>query len=249
VKIKRVINWAGAAILGIASLSTQAAVISLFEYGFNIDGVVSDIFNGGAVPGEVNVGGFNVGTGLGTITATISGAGAHSFDAFFDHDIDQLLNFYFNEIGATGGGAAATGQSWEIDEPGFGSPMPGTAGSPYFGDIFNNFVASTLDNQIFFDAFDGQSLLTPDDVSMALGWDFALAGAETAIISMMLSEVAPAGGFFLEQHDPDSQASIFLSSTLTIRGGMDPIPEPSMVFLLGIGLTGLVASRRGVKKA
>lgn len=240
-KIKRVINWAGAAILGIASLSTQAAVIDLFEYGFNIDGTVSSpVVSGGPgdpVPAGVDVSGFSEITGLGTITATISGAGDHVFIGFFDHEIDEAINTFFNENGATSG-AAAAGQSWEIDEPGF-----------LFGDIFDNFFDSTVASGSLLDNSNGVPAGLEDDVSMALGWDFALAGAETALISMMLSEVAPAGGFFLEQHDPDSQASIFLSSTLTIRGGMDPIPEPSMVFLLGIGLIGLIANRRRLKKA
>ena len=77
---KRLTLWAGATLLAMSSLSAQA-VPALYDYGFNIDGTVTM----NAAAGGVNISLFNTATGMGTITATITGAGAHSFDAFFDH--------------------------------------------------------------------------------------------------------------------------------------------------------------------
>ncbi len=66
------------------------------------------------LPPGVDISLFDTNTGLGTITASISGAGRHTFDAFFDHDIGAR-NFS-NEVGKARR-TLASGQSWEIDEP------------------------------------------------------------------------------------------------------------------------------------
>ena len=174
---KRILLWAAAALLGLSSLSAQAVpvpVLELFDYGFNIDGTVSVPTPGDPVPGEVDLSSFDDFTGLGTIEATITGAGAHTFDAFFDHDIDEAINTFFNEYGTATAGAAASGQSCEIDEPEF-----------VFGDIFTNFENSALDN------FNNVPVGSEDDVSMAMGWDFTLGIGETALITLSLSETEP----------------------------------------------------------
>lgn len=222
---KRLVLWVGATLLAMSSISAQA-VPALYDYGFNIDGTVSMPFLGDPVPGEVNLAGFDDITGLGAITVTITGAGAHSFDAFFDHEIDEAINTFFNESGAATG-AVAVGQSWEIDEPGF-----------LFGDIYTNFEDSILDN------FNNVPSGLEDDVSMAMGWDFNLLAGETATISLLLSDVLPVSGFFLTHADSDSQYEFYLSSSLRIGGGGVPTPEPSILLLLGIGLAGMAVNRR-----
>jgi hypothetical protein len=231
VNTKYFISLACAALLGLSSLSAQAVpALNLYDYGFNIDGTVSMPSLGDPVPAAVDLSAFDDFTGLGSIRVTMTGAGAHTFDAFFDHEIDEAINTFFNESGSATGVAAA-GQSWEIDEPGF-----------VFGDIFSNFENSALDNSNAVPAG------LEDDVSMALGWDFDLAAGETAIIDLLLSEIEPRSGFFLTHTDPDSQYSFFLSSTLRIDGGV-PTPEPSILLLMGIGLTGLLVGRRKLHQA
>ena len=230
-----------AAIAFCFSVSTSAnADIALFEYAINIDGTVVD----SGVPGDPTSGDSNPdgldSEGLGTMTFNITGVGAHSFDAFFDHEIDEEINTFFNEVGSASAApsAPAAGQSWEIDEPGF-----------VFGDIYDNMLASTLDNANAVPAG------LEDDVSMALGWDFTLADGELATIMLMLGIIDPGiddqgldtGLFRLKHTDPDSGPSFYLSSTLGIS--LSPIPVPAAIWLFGSGLVGLIGFSRRKAKA
>lgn len=207
--------------VGIGASSSSALTIDLFEGALNVDGTISSLS------------GFDYTVGTGTITATVTGVGEHNVIAFFDYEIDEVDNTYFNEYGVESGLLAA-GQSWEIDEPGF-----------VFGDIYTNFAADTLDNS------NGVPSSVPDDVSMALGWNFTLAAGETAYIDFLIGTSTPSG-FYLAQTDPDSPdspATIYFSSTLDISGGgSTSVPEPGTLLLLATGLVGLAGlSRRRIK--
>jgi hypothetical protein len=225
------------AAFSLGSTAASATTIGLYEYAFNFDGNIA--------PAGVSLAGFNASTGLGTISFSTSADGAHSFLAFFDHEIDEAANTFFNEYGDTNG-SAASGQSWEIDEPGWDLNNP--------GDIYTNFSSSDNISGSLLDKYNAVPSGSENDVSMAMGWDFFLAADETAIITMTLSTTQPTGGFYLAQFDPDSSvgalpAGIYFSSNLNIQGG-GIVPEPGTMLLMATGLTGLLGTcmRRKMKK-
>ena len=202
----------------------NASTIDLFDCAIKID----DTINGCDPFGDLDE------NGLGTLTFSITGAGSHSFDAFFDYEIDESRNTYFNEYGSTGG-APAAGQTWEIDEPEY-----------VFGDIYTNFDLSALDNS------NAVPIGFEDDVSFTLGWDFALGAGETATVRLFLSDFLDTSGFYLKHTDDEvwidevlMSESVYFWSTLDINGGGGtPVPEPGTLWLIGAGLIALGLSRR-----
>ena len=156
-------------IAGFAS-SGKAATITLVDYGFNIDGVVSFSSLGDPIPAGVDLSNFDTSTGLGAIEILVQGPGVHYAGVFLDHEIDEAVNGFTNEV-ADVLGVAGLNQFWEIDEPGF-----------VFGDIFDNFTASAPGANLLdtANAIDAATFPSGDDAAMAMAFGFNLLPGEQA---------------------------------------------------------------------
>ena len=219
--------------LVVAATQAQAYSTTLTEYAFNVDGTVVDSFYD-TMPIKPL---FNTSTGLGTISFSFS-AGTHSVLAFFDHEINVYENGFTPDFGAVSG-AAKTGQSWQIDEPGYGN-------YGYTGTIYGDFASNSLQNKNLIPA-------NGDDASMALGWNFNVATGDTAKVTFTLGQLAPNDSFYLMQLDNLTSTSdkIYLSSTLDVIPGNpnNPVPEPSTFILFGSAMAGLALYRRKTRKS
>ncbi|MCL7489061.1 MAG: hypothetical protein M8357_12915 [Desulfobulbaceae bacterium] len=242
------------------NISSMAhAEIDLWDWGINIDGTTYclegpcdyDFFAAGSLnsladlPSSIDYSNFDLSdygspnTGLGVLAISITGTGEHSVSVYLNYDIDSSINGYVNETGSRMG-LPVPGLSWEIDEIGWGLlESPGTAGIPYLGNIFDNFIdsglqtppRSQLDNRIFYNDFSGQGLEPPiEDAALAKSWDFDLCEGETAIITFTAGTVEPASGFYLVQQDPDSGTNVYLTSNIvfdsTCSGTVDCLGIP-----------------------
>lgn len=167
---------------------------------------------------------------LNTGASIVSGLG---FLSFVDAEIAEPTTSFFNEF-ATVTGAPATGQGFEIDEPGYA-----------FGDIHDNLRAGLLDGT------NAVGAGAPDDVSMAVSFALGdLAPGDLARIVISLSEdgdiVGPLG---LVQQDPRATGTrlSYSGRSEIVRSG-SPIPEPRSALLFLVGGAVLAARVRGTSR-
>ncbi len=206
----------------------SANALELYNWALNLNGSIYSAPGNysppdpGQLPTYIDDTAFDWSQGLGTISINYNTgiAGDYFVGSFFDHEIDQAINTYFNEYGAVYGSPSGN-QSWEIDEPGW-----------TIGNIYHNFENAALDNT------NSITSVMPDDVSMALGWNFFLEDYQYAQINFYLSDIIPNSLFYLEHRDPDSNESLYFYSDLNI-GGAATVPEPATITLLGLGLLGV----------
>lgn len=219
----------GLPLLALAMHSAQATVV-LEDWIFNIDGDITEDFAGDLLPttGDLT-------DGFGTFSLEVTGGGLHNIIGYFDFELFQGGNTFFNEsVFATGD--LADGQSWEGDEPGF-----------VFGDIVDNVFAGSLDNTT------GVTETNREDAAFAMGWDFSLLDDDVATIDFVFTDILPTVDFFLTQADPGfapdnvPAENLYFYSTLSIEtsgneAGPEPdpdvvdVPELSSLYLLVIAL-------------
>jgi hypothetical protein len=232
-------------------LPATAGASSLTEISFNVNG--TEYFNSYAAPG-LNNAGWNDTTGLGTLVLTFSPgvAGNYTFDFFLNEAVG--IPFY-NEFGSVSGVAAA-GQSWQIDEPGFGDAnRVGTIYTNFLAsNLSGNFVAGQLSNFLNNCGANGGGAVTAacnNDVAMAMGFDFILAAGQNAVITLVASTAAPGAGFYLRQQNGND--SVYLQGSIQIGEGgptqPPQVPEPATVLLVGGGLVSAVRRLRRNRNA
>jgi hypothetical protein len=197
-----------------------ADTIQLYNWGFNVDGTLIDKANTpGPLPPSVNGVGFNFATGLGTLTVTAAGAGMHSIDIFFDHDMNPP-QFAADHSAAVG--APAAGESWEI----------GTGAKGGETQLFLAFTANNYD--------DVNHSPGPDDVAMGLAFTFTNTPAgPLGIVTVNVGTTAPSSGFYLHQFNTTAGTSptdIYFSATLANSA----TPEPATWLLFLAPLSGLI---------
>ncbi len=166
---------------------------------------------------------------------------------YLDADINQDVNTWFNERGEAlvqGGGA----DSWEIDEPGFGSD--------YIGDIYDHYLIGSYDNTVF-----GGQTDKVEDVAMGLGLHFGNLGVGDQLqMEVLLSEssIGSGWGTVLHQWDNDdclAGDNLYFASRFNITrvpppdpgpGPIGTVPEPGSTacFLLGIGMLAVMGAKR-----
>lgn len=208
--------------LAVSAPKAKADIV-LFEWALNLNGTV---YNPGSLAPAADISGFDTATGLGSVAVSFAPGVSGSVLAYFDLELSELTNTFFNEYGAAVG-APPTGLSWEIDEPGFA-----------FGDIYANFLAGALDNS------NGVPSTAPEDVAMAMGWTFG-GGSLGTVATFSLATTPPASGFYLRQTDPESGENVYLSSEIVTSD----VPEPGSWLLLATAAGLAMASlRRHAKK-
>ncbi len=203
--------------------TSNSEVITLKDWAFNVNGTCYESVNE-ILPVNMNDDLFDWEIGFGQLSIDFASgaAGDYIFLSFFDYEIDEKINTYFNESGEAIG-TTDENLVWEIDEPGYS-----------FGDIYDHVLYGEL-----FDNTNNIPVNFEDDVSMGLGYLFHLESYQSAVIDITLTTSAPGGGFYLMHSDSESGTpnNIYFSMALNISGKppVDPptgVPEPGILFFL-----------------
>jgi hypothetical protein len=201
--------------------SARADTISLFNWGFNVDGAIYP--KPGPLPTAPPVifiaGGFDFARGLGALTLAVAGPpGAHFVDIYFDHDL--LAGVPASDLSGAVGTLAA-GESWEV-------------GVGKGASLYADFTANSYT--------DVNHVPGPGDVATGLAFAFTTTAADPwGVITLSVSTTAPASGFYLHQWNTSGSTptDIYISASEVNT----PAPEPGGILLFATGLCGIAAWR------
>jgi len=220
--------------VGLAGSSAYAGTTALNDWCFNVNGNIN-LCNGGSglMPGGANIAAFDTTlspllNNLGTATFTLGPGNGQFVLAYMDYDLDYATLGSFTDYGSVVG-SLPSGFSWELDDPNVSN-------------IFGDFAGNTLTKTNNVGAASGAPNICCD-VTWVLGIGNINVGAgQTGTVNFLVSNTAPASGFYLQQTNSVAGDSIFMSATAKVTGGT--APEPEMLALLGIGLVALFGARK-----
>lgn len=216
--VKRVFGMViGIAVLGLGS--AFANTVALPDWCFNQNGDISASCNGaGAAPA-----GFDATfspNNLGTATFTLNPG--EYVAVWLDYDVNFATDGSFQDQGSVVGSLPA-GWSYELDDPST--------------NIFSDFASNALTNMNNVAVGSGAP-----NVCCDVSWALAISGvAAPTPVKFLISDVAPATGFYLQQNNINTGEAIYLSATVGSMNGT--VPEPSTLLLVAVG-GGLLAWRR-----
>jgi hypothetical protein len=222
-------------ILGLLPTSGQAAPV-LSEWALNTNGTIADSPYGPPTGGAAfpiagwDASGFDVATGIGTLTATVTGSG------FVGLYLDLDIGVWSTNV-AQSFNAKAAGQRWEI-----GNPWNGYVGDGTGDNIFDRFIGQNLSNA------DG-TLPDGDEISWALAWQYDLAPDWSGVAKFVVSGACPlTGELCLAQtgtFETGASETYYFYSTFEAQASPPTnVPEPVTLLLLAGGIGGVAVVRK-----
>jgi hypothetical protein len=226
-KKRIIVHFALIGLIGLIVMAQSAkADVVLADWCVNLNGDIATACNGGGSGGGgIDLSNFDptlspANNTLGSIKVTLL-PGSNQYVSFYaDYDISFATYGSFDDY-ASLHGALPAGLTYELDDPNVSN-------------IFNDFAGNTLANT--------NNVGTPGDpannccdVSFALSLSGINPGADGATATFVISSTAPSGGFYIQQTNQDTGASIYLQGEVT-DNGVPQVPEPST---LAMGLAGV----------
>jgi hypothetical protein len=231
--MKRWILQLGLGALVVGGQFAHATEVSLADWCVNFNGDTSTACNGAGGGGASGTGSISLASfdtslepgsnGLGSVTVTV-GSGSSQYASFYaDYDVDYATQGSFQDSISVVG-AVPAGVTYE-------------AGDAEASNIFADFAAGNLLNTNTVPTAAG-----PDPGPVCCDAEFAIAVGginQTGTVTFNVSDVAPDGGFYLQQTNLNTGNSIYLSVATDFASGT---PEPST---FGLGLIGLAVAALG----